>query len=265
MPTMTANGIAFNYVIDGPEGAPWITFSNSLATNVSMWDDQADLLSRNWRVLRYDQRGHGGSEVTEPPYSFQLLVADVIALWDALGVTRSVFCGLSMGGTTGVGLAIDHGERLSGFVGCDLRYESAPDFNKAWDERIATARVKGMSAMAAPTADRWFTEAFANDAANAAIMEKIKTMVASTPLDGFVGCSNALQNIDFADRMHRINVPTLFMSGEYDPAANPAVMRPLKAAVAESELLVVPNAGHISNMENPAAFNAGLTDFLGKL
>jgi len=265
MPSVTANGIGFNYVIDGPEGAPWITFSNSLATNVTMWDDQAALLSSDWRVLRYDQRGHGGTEVTAPPYSFGMLVKDVVALWDALGVRRSVFCGLSMGGTTGVGLAIGHADRLSAFVGCDLRYESAPDFSKAWDDRIAMARDKGMAGMAVPTTGRWFTAAFANDPANVATMDKINGMVAATPLDGFIGCANALQSITYAGRLGRINVPTLFICGEHDPAANAAYMGPMKEAVAGSELVVVPDAGHISNMENPAAFNAGLSDFLGKL
>ena len=265
MPTMTSNGIGFNYVIDGPEGAPWITFSNSLATNVTMWDDQAALLSNDWRVLRYDQRGHGSTEVSAPPYSFDLLVDDVIALWDELGIKRSVFCGLSMGGTTGVGLSIDHADRLSAFIGCDLRYESAPDFTKAWDDRIAMARDKGMPGMAEPTTGRWFTDAFVSDPANSATMDKINGMVASTPLDGFIGCANALQNIGYGDKLNRINVPTLFICGEYDPAANAAYMGPMKEAVAGSELVVVPDAGHISNMENPSAFNAGLSDFLGKL
>jgi 3-oxoadipate enol-lactonase len=265
MPTVTANGITFNYVIDGPEGAPWITFSNSLATNVTMWDDQAALLSNDWRVLRYDQRGHGRTEVTPPPYSFDMLVKDVVALWDELGVRRSVFCGLSMGGTTGLGLAVDYGDRLSAYIGCDLRCESAPDFQKAWDERIAMAREKGMPGMAGPTTSRWFTEAFATNPANKATMDKISAMVASTPLDGFIGCSNALQHIGYGDKLGRINVPTVFICGEHDPAADASIMGPMTAAVAGSELVVIPDAGHISNMENPAAFNAGLTDFLGKL
>ena len=265
MPTVTANGISFNYRIDGPEGAPWITFGNSLATNLSMWDEQAALLSSDWRVLRYDQRGHGGTEATEPPYSFEMLAADVVALWDALGVKRSAFCGLSMGGTTGVGLAIDHSDRLSAFVGCDLRYESASEFRKAWDDRIAMARATGMDGMAMPTATRWFTAAFVNDPANRPVIDKICAMVRTTSLDGFIGCANALQNIAYADRLGRINVPTLFICGEHDPAANPAYMGPMAEAVAGARLHVVPNAGHISNMENPPSFNEGLTEFLGSL
>ena len=265
MPTVTANGITIHYELAGPEGAPWITFSNSLATNLSMWDEQAALLEDEWRVLRYDQRGHGGTPATAPPYTFDMLVADVVGLWDALGVRRSVFCGLSMGGTTGLGLAIEHSDRLSAYIGCDLRYESLPAFTKAWDERIAMAKEKGMDGMAMPTATRWFTEAFVSDPANKSVIEKVCGMIRTTSLDGFIGCANALQNIGYGDRLTRINVPTLFISGEHDPAANPAVMGPMTEAVAGSRLAVIPDAGHISNMENPPAFNAALTAFLRSL
>ena len=265
MAKLTANGIAFNYEVDGPDGAPWITFSNSLATNVTMWDEQAALLKHDWRVLRYDQRGHGGTEATTPPYTFDRLVADVIALWDALGVKRSAFCGLSMGGTTGLGLAIDHGDRLSAYIGCDLRYESRPDFVTAWDDRIAMAKEKGMPGMAMPTASRWFTASFMANPANRPVIDKICGMISTTSLDGFIGCSNALQNINYGERLSRINVPTLFISGEHDPAANPGVMGPMVAAVAGSKMTVIPDAGHISNMENPPSFNTALTDFINNL
>ena len=122
-----------------------------------------------------------------------------------------------------------------------------------------------MPGMAEPTTGRWFTQDFVSNPANSATMDKINGMVAATPLDGFIGCANALQNISYGDKLGRINVPTLFISGEHDPAANPSYMGPMQEAVAGSELVVVPNAGHISNMENPPAFNTGLTDFLGKL
>ncbi len=263
MPKVTANGISFNYRIDGPDGAPWITFSNSLATNIAMWDAQAALLSSDWRVLRYDQRGHGGTEAAAPPYGFDLLGDDVIALWDELGVKRSAFCGLSMGGTTGLGLAIDHEDRLVAYIGCDCRCDSPPDFAALWDERIAAARTGGMDGMAQPTVSRWFTETFL--AAHDEVIEKVRSMIRTTSLNGFIGCSNALQNIDYRDRLERIRVPTLFMCGEHDPAANPDYIRPMREAVPGAELVVIPDAGHISNMENPEFFNRGLTDFLTRL
>jgi len=263
MPKVTANGIEFNYQIDGPEGAPWITFSNSLATNIAMWDEQAALLSDDWRVLRYDQRGHGGTQATTPPYSFDMLTADVVALWDELGVRRSVFCGLSMGGTTGLGLAIDHEDRLVAYIGCDCRCDSPPAFAALWDDRIAMALSNGMEGMAQPTVARWFTAPFL--AAHDDVIEKVRGMVRTTSLDGFIGCSNALQKIEYRDRLERIRVPTLFMCGEHDPAANPDYVRPMQEAVPGAELVIIPDAGHISNMENPNFFNRGLTDFLGRL
>ena len=263
MPKVTANGIEFNYQVDGPEGAPWITFSNSLATNITMWDEQTALLSDEWRVLRYDQRGHGGSQATTPPYSFDMLCADVVALWDELGVRRSVFCGLSMGGTTGLGLAIDHEDRLVAYIGCDCRCDSPPAFAALWDERIAMARENGMEGMAQPTVARWFTEPFL--AAHDEVIEKVRGMVRTTSLDGFIGCSNALQNIEYRDRLERSRVTTLFMCGEHDPAANPDYVRPMQEAVPGAELVIIPDAGHISNMENPNFFNRGLTDFLTRL
>ena len=107
-----ANGIAMNYQVDGPEGAPWLIFSNSLATNLTMWDDQARELKHAYRVLRYDQRGHGGTEATAGRYSFDLLLADVIALMDALAIKKAHFAGLSMGGATALGLAQKHPDRL---------------------------------------------------------------------------------------------------------------------------------------------------------
>jgi len=263
MPTVTANGISFNYRIDGPDGAPWITFCNSLATNIAMWDAQAALLSSDWRVLRYDQRGHGGTQASAPPYSFDLLGADVIALWDELGIRRSAFCGLSMGGTTGLGLAIDHEDRLVAYIGCDCRCDSPPDFAALWDGRIAAALADGMEGMAQPTVARWFTAPFL--AAHDGVIETVRAMVRTTSLDGFIGCCKALQNIDYRDRLERIRVPSLFICGEHDPAADADYTRPMQQAVPGAELVVIPDAGHISNLENPDSFNRGLTDFLARL
>jgi len=265
MPQIEANGVKFNYEISGPEGAPWITFSNSLMTNLHMWDGQAELLSNDWRVLRYDQRGHGGTEATTPPYNFDMLADDVVALWDALGVKRSVFCGLSMGGATGLSLCINHADRLSAFVGCDMPYQASPEFAAMWDDRMKMAREVGIDGMAMPTAERWFVPEFTADPANKAVIEKICDMVRSTSMDGYVGCCNALQGVAYADRMDRVNVPSFFISGEKDPAANPTAMKPLVEAVAGSEMHIIPNCGHISNMENPESFNGALLGFLNQL
>ena len=265
MPTISANGINFNYQIDGPDGAPWLTFSNSLATNLTMWDEQAVIYSEDWRVLRYDQRGHGSTEATPPPYSFDILVQDVIALWDAIGVKRSVFCGLSMGGTTGLGLAIDHGKRLTAFIGCDLPHHSPPEFVQAWNDRKAIAQKEGMAGMAAPTVNRWCTNNFVNNPENKNNVDKLLNMINSTKLDGFLGCAGAIQTINYQERIGQINVPTLFMAGAEDSAAGPKLMEPLLKLLPNTEMHIVPNAGHIVNMENSENFNQTLKKFLNSL
>src|SRR5438094_351681 len=123
---INANGISINYQIDGPEGAPWLILSNSLLTSLAMWDDQAAELSKSFRVLRYDQRGHGGTEATDGKYSFDTLTADVIALMDALSIPRAHFAGISMGGMTALFLAQRHAERFDRIIACDCRPASTP-------------------------------------------------------------------------------------------------------------------------------------------
>lgn len=265
MPTVSANGININYQIEGPEGAPWITFSNSLATNLSMWDQQVKLLSNDWRILRYDQRGHGDTDASPPPYSFDLLVQDLIGLWDMLDINNSVLCGLSMGGTTGLGVAIDHNKRLTGFIGCDLPHRSPEPFVEAWNDRKVMAEKGGMRGMAEPTATRWFTEKFYSNSGNQETMNKIKNMISTTKLEGFLGCASALQTIQYHGRIEEIRVPTLFISGAEDAAAGPKSMEPLLAMVPSSSMHIVPNAGHIANMENPDNFNSALVSFLDNL
>ena len=145
-----ANGIAINYQTDGPNGAPWLIFSNSLATNLTMWDDQARELKQAYRVLRYDQRGHGGTEATAGRYSFELLMADVIALMDALTIKTAHFAGLSMGGATALGLAETHPDRLDRVIVCDTPCQSTPASAQQWEERIVIAEKQGMDALVEP-------------------------------------------------------------------------------------------------------------------
>ena len=132
-----ANGITINYQVDGPEGAPWLIFSNSLATNLAMWEDQARELKQAYRVLRYDQRGHGASDAPAGRYSFATLLADAIALMDALEIKKAHFAGLSMGGATALGLAEQHASRLDRVIVCDSPCQSTPSSAQQWNERIA--------------------------------------------------------------------------------------------------------------------------------
>src|SRR5579862_4946066 len=137
---INTNGININCQIDGPEGAPWIVFSNSLATTVAMWDEQAAALKGKYRVLRYDQRGHGGTDAPAGRYAFDTLIADAVALFDALGIKRAHFGGLSMGAATALGLAEQHPDRVDSIIVCDSACMSTPASHQQWEERIVVAQ-----------------------------------------------------------------------------------------------------------------------------
>src|SRR5277367_1329949 len=151
-----ANGITINYRVDGAEGAPWLVFSNSLATSLAMWDEQAAALMDSFRVLRYDQRGHGETDAPSGRYPFDALLADALGLLDALSIEKAHFAGLSMGGATALGLAERHPDRFGRVIVCDSPCQSTPQSSKQWEDRIAVAQKDGMEALVEPTIMRWF-------------------------------------------------------------------------------------------------------------
>jgi 3-oxoadipate enol-lactonase len=253
-----ANGISFNCQVQGREGAPWVVFSNSLMTNLSMWDEQAVALSGDFRVLRYDQRGHGGTDAPAGAYDFNTLTADVLKLFDAFGIALAHFVGLSMGGMTAVALAEQHAARIDRLIPCDCGPASTPQSAQQWAERIALAKDKGMEALVEPTVGRWFTPEFMNS--NKQAVDKVRAMVGTTPVNGFVGCASALSNFDLRPTLSGIRHPTLFLCGAKD--ASLGGTKALHAGVAGSKLIEIPDAGHISNIENPAVFTRAILDFL---
>ena len=255
----TANGISINYDISGPKGAPWLIFSNSLATDLSMWDDQAAQFAKTHRVLRYDQRGHGRTEAPAGRYSFETLMADVIGLMDALDVPRASFCGLSMGGATALGLAERHVPRFEKIIVCDSPCASTPASSQQWEERILAAREKGMAPLVEPTVNRWFPPETVQ--ANRPFLARIRKMIAATPVNGFIGCAAALADHDFRSDAGHVTLPTLFLVGQKD-GATPTAMRQLHETVRGSHFVELPGAGHISNMDVPKEFNDALEKLL---
>jgi 3-oxoadipate enol-lactonase len=253
-----ASGINFNCSIEGKRGAPWVVFSNSLATNLSMWDDQAAALGDKFQILRYDQRGHGGTDAPEGRYSFDLLVEDVISLFDAFEIERAHFVGLSMGGMTAVALAEKHPDRLDRVVPCDCGPASTPQSAQQWEERIAIAREQGMEALVEPTIGRWFPAEFL--AANKATADKVREMIRTTPAAGFIGCAFALSNFDLRPGLSKIKSPTQFVCGGKDAALGGT--KALHAGVAGSGFVEIEGAGHISNVERPDIFTRALKEFL---
>jgi 3-oxoadipate enol-lactonase len=254
-----ANGIDINYQIDGPEGAPWLVFSNSLATTIAMWDEQAAALKTAFRVLRYDQRGHGGTDAPAGRYSFATLLADAMALLDALSIKKAHFAGLSMGGATALGLGERHPDRFDRIIVCDSPCQSTPQSSQQWEERIAVAQKQGIEVLVEPTIGRWFpAETVAKSPPH---LDKVRAMIRNTPVNGFIGCAAALADHDYATAAATVKSPVLFMVGEKD-GATPAAMRKLHEKVSGSRFVELPGAGHISNMDRPAEFTRAVREFL---
>src|SRR5262245_18583290 len=253
------NGITINYQIDGPDNAPCLIFSNSLVTNLAMWDEQARALGGAFRVLRYDQRGHGDTDAPAGRYPFDTLLADAIGMMDALGIKKASFAGLSMGGATALGLAQKHPDRLDRVIVCDSPCQSTPTSTQQWEERIVVAQKQGMEALVEPTVGRWFPPEVL--AAKAPHVDKGRARVRATPVNGFIGCAAALADHNYAAAVGTVTRPVLFIAGEKD-GVTPTAMRKLSAALAGSRYVELPGAGHISNMDQPEGFNATVAGFL---
>jgi 3-oxoadipate enol-lactonase len=255
-----ANGITFNYQIEGAEGRPWLIFSNSLATDLHMWDEQVEQLKDTFRILRYDQRGHGQTEAPAGRYTFDVLIADAIALMDALGVARAHWCGLSMGGATGMGLAQRHADRFDRLIICDTPGQSTPATAAQWEERIVSVQKGGMAAQLEATITRWFPPETVK--ANPPHLDKLRKMILNTPANGFIGCAAALANHDFRPGMRNVTRPVLYICGEKD-GHNAAIMRKMQEEFPAARYVELPGAGHISNMDQPALFTKAMREFLG--
>jgi 3-oxoadipate enol-lactonase len=242
--------------VQGDASAPAVLMTHSIASSSMMWQAQAELLAATgWRVVRADTRGHGGSQAGPAPYAMDDLAADSIAVLDALDIERAHYVGLSLGGMSGFGLGIRHADRLLSLCLCDARADMTPAFAAPWDERIAQARAEGCGALAVSTTERWFGKAFLD--ARPDIARAFQQTVADTSVEGFVGCAQAIQQLDYLPRVQRIALPTTLIVGANDGPL-PQAMQALQALIAGSALEVIPGAGHLPNIDQPAAFNAAL-------
>ncbi|QIN84315.1 3-oxoadipate enol-lactonase [Rubrobacter tropicus] len=245
---MTTGGATdLNYRLEGPEDAPVLVLSNSLGTALEMWDDQAPALRERFRVLRYDTRGHGESPAPPGPYAIEDLGRDVLSLLDHIGVERASFCGLSIGGMTGMWLASEAPERVESLVLCCTSALLGP--KSVWDERIQTATEKGMAALVDGVIERWFTPAFRSE--NPEAVETMARTLRGTDPEGYAGCCAAIRDMDLRDRLPSIRSPTLVVSGADDPATPPDHGRLIAGAIPGARFEVVPEAAHIANVEQP--------------
>ena len=260
---ISANGIQVNYTLEGPADGPMVTMSHSLATDLSMWDPQAKALAGRYRVLRYDTRGHGGTDAPAGAYSLSQLADDARALLKALGVARTHWIGLSMGGMIGQALALSSPEILQSLSLCDTSSRIPADMKHLWDERIAAVEAKGMEPMVEPTVARWFTPKFIETRKD--VVEPVRTMIRRTPAKGYVGCCHAIKPLDLTDRLKGITLPTLIIVGAQDMGTPLAASQAINQQIKGSELVVLDPASHLSNLEQPVAFTQALEVFLKRV
>ena len=257
---ISANGIDINYAIEG-EG-PWLTMSHSLACNLHMWDEEAKRLSKRYKVLRYDTRGHGASGAPAAAYTLELLADDLHGLLQALGVKQTHFVGLSMGGMIGQTYALKNPGMFTSLALCDTTSRYPADVAPAWVDRIRTVEAQGMEALVETTLARWFTVPFRKSRPE--VVDKVAAMIRSTPVPGFIGCCHAIPKINLTARLADIRCPTLVIVGKDDPGTPVSMAEDIHRAMPGSQLVVIPSAAHLSNLEQPDAFNQALADFLGK-
>ncbi len=263
MRTEIKNGIHLNYEIYGREEGEVILFSHSLGTSILMWDPQIKTLRDKYKILCFDTRGHGNSDVPEPPYTLEALAEDVIGLLDALGIDKVNWVGLSMGGMIGQAVALNYPERLKSLILCDTAAKVNDEDQPIWQQRINTALTEGMKPLLQPTLERWFTGPFLKK--NPPIVELIKKLFLSTPVKGFVGCAEAIRKLNYLDRLSRIKIPTLIMVGEQDMGTPVEISKEMHKRINGSDLVIIPSAAHLSNLEQPNRFNTALLDFLEKI
>jgi 3-oxoadipate enol-lactonase len=257
MPVAHVNGGHIHYQIEGPANAPALVLSNSLCTNFGMWDAQMPELRKHFRVLRYDTRGHGQSEVTPGPYSFEQLGRDVLALADETDLGTFSFCGLSMGGVTGMWLGINAGKRLHKLALCSTAAKiGKPD---TWNARIDAVRKGGMKSIAPATMERWFTQGYREKSPDS--VQRIQRMVESTSTEGFVANCEALREADFREGIAAIRTLTLVISGTHDAGTTPHDGRFIAERIPGARYVEL-DAAHLSNIEQHDRFTQEVSDFL---
>jgi 3-oxoadipate enol-lactonase len=257
MPVIQLNGYEVSYQVDGEPGKPWLVFSNSLGTDLRMWQGQAGFFKQEFRILRYDTRGHGGSATGPGLASLAQLGRDVLMLLDALDIDRTHFCGLSMGGAIAQWLGINAPQRLRKLVIAN----SAPRIGTAqgWLDRAAQVRASGLGAVADGAAGRWFTPAFVEREP-----QRVASLVAilrGCSAEGYAACCDTLAAADLRGQLSAITVPTLLIAGASDPVTTVADAASMRDQIPGAAMVTL-EASHISNIEAEPAFNLALMEFL---
>ena len=255
------NGVELAYRFDGPEEGRTVMLSNSLMSDHTMWDGTVPALTDRYRVLRYDTRGHGRSGTTPGPYSIALLAEDAIGLMDLLGIRKVHFVGLSMGGMIAQQLGARFPGRVLSLGLCDTASEMPP--RSMWEERLETARSKGTSGLVDATIQRWFTSPFI--ANSPAAIDKVRRMILGTGAEGYIACASAVRDMAQTTMLLKVKTPTLILVGRKDPACTVEQATVIHRMIDGSEMVILDDAAHLSNIEQPQAFNRALRTFIDRV
>jgi len=251
------DGCIIHAELEGPENAPVLMLSNSLGTDLHMWDDQVVPWTRHFRLLRYDRRGHGKSGVPKGPYTMERLGRDVLGVLDGLGVGKINWCGLSMGGMVGMWIGANAGDRINKLI---LSNTSSyfPD-KTAWEGRIKMVREKGLEGIVDANMERWFTKGFRER--EPAKVAAIRDMLLATKPEGYAACCEAIRDMDHRPLLAQIGAPTLVIAGRHDPATTLEAGEFIAQHMPDARLAVLETA-HIANVEQPGIYADTVLDFL---
>lgn len=258
------NGIEIAYQVDGQRdpALSWLVFAHALACNHGMWDEQAAAFGHEFNVLRYDLRGHGASSAPAGEYTLELLADDLRGLLDTLNIRRCHFVGLSLGGMVGQMAVLRYPLRFSTLTLADTSSRYSAEMKPLWEQRIAAVRGEiGMQAVVVSKLKRWFTTAtfLARDHDR---LLRVAQAIRDTPIDGYIGCLRALSRLDLTSRLSMIGCPVLVLVGADDQDTPPSMAEEIVRAIDGAKFVVIPDAAHLSNIEQPGRFNAALRAFL---
>ncbi len=254
---ITVDGVRLYCRIDGHAKSPHLMLSNSIGTDHSTWSEQVNILKKHFRVVSYDTRGHGASDAGDKDYGIERLGRDALGLLDALGIARAHFCGLSLGGMTGMWLGIHAPKRIDRLVLANTAAHIGPP--EMWTTRAATVRKDGMQAIVEGVLKRWLTARCL--AENPMVVEKARRMLLAVPPEGYARACMMLSAMDQRETVSRIAAPTLVIAGLQDAATPPADAQFLVERIRGARLVEL-DAAHLSNLELPQPFTAAVEAFL---
>ncbi len=255
--------LAFEYEIDGPEGAPVLMLHHSLATSRLMWEELNIALAQYYRVLRYDARGHGLSDAPAGPYTFQQLAGDAVGLMNGLSIDKAIHVGISMGGMVSQYMGIATPERVAGLVLVSTTSNMPEQAVPVWNQRIADVTQNGMEPQVEETIKRWFTKDFRDTGDK--VIDEIRDLIRTTPVNGYCGWGAAIRDLALTSHLGKISAPTLVMVGADDPGTPPAMAKEIANHIPGAKLEIFEDASHMLPLQQPDKFLESLIDFIEDL